>query len=190
MDGDAIETPVGQTALDKDAAAVLIAHSPRIRMNYAPHAGEHSAENEIPFVQVALPSAKLVVGLFGEHEPETLDAMVGALEDLAKKKAILAVASTDMLHDPDYDRVTRTDKATLEKIKTLDDKGLLGSWDYSEQVCCGIGPVVAVMRFAKAQGCRSGTILHYRNSGDDYPESRGSWVVGYGAVVFSVEKDK
>ena len=31
-------------------------------------------------------------------------------------------------------------------------------------------------------------LRHYRNSGDDHPESRGQWVVGYGAVIFSVEK--
>jgi hypothetical protein len=42
------------------------------------------------------------------------------------------------------------------------------------------------MKYARQQGCSKATILRYRNSGDDYPESRGQWVVGYGAVAFPV----
>ena len=42
------------------------------------------------------------------------------------------------------------------------------------------------MTFAEGQGCREGIVLRYRNSGDDYPVTRGQWVVGYGAVVFSL----
>jgi len=40
------------------------------------------------------------------------------------------------------------------------------------------------MRFAAGQKCAQGTVLKYENSGDKHPESRGQWVVGYGAVVF------
>jgi AmmeMemoRadiSam system protein B len=185
MDGDAIETPLGPADLDKAAAALLTEASPLIRLDYRPHQGEHSAENEIPFVQAALPEAKLVVGLIGDHEERTLDALVSALGDLAHRKRILVVASTDLLHDADYELVTRTDKATLKKVAALDHAGLLASWGYGSQVCCGIGPVVTVMRFAESQGAKEGTVLYYRNSGDDFPESRGSWVVGYGAVVFA-----
>lgn len=186
MDGDEIETPLGRTPLDKDATALLAQASPTIRPNYGPHAGEHSAENEVPFVQTALPSAKLVVGLVGDHEAKTLNDLVSALNKLAKQKKILVVASTDLLHDPNYDLVTRTDRETLRQIGALDWKGLLGRWSCESQVCCGIGPVVAALKFAEAQGCREGTVLRYRNSGDDFPDSRGSWVVGYGAVVFAV----
>jgi len=41
------------------------------------------------------------------------------------------------------------------------------------------------MNFAKAEGCTKGTLLYYRNTGDDFPESRGHWVVGYGTVVLA-----
>ena len=186
MDGDAIETPLGEMPLDSQAAGVLMAGRSRIAFSYAPHAGEHSAENEIPFVQVALPDAKLVVAIVGDHESKTLQELVAGLNDLAKQKRILVVASSDMLHDADYDLVTKTDKATLEKVKSMDCNALLKSWDYCRQVFCGIAPVLAVMQFSGAQGCTNGTVLRYRNSGDDFPESRGQWVVGYGACVFAV----
>ena len=185
MDGDAIETPLGRTDLDTDAGRFLAQQSPLIRFHYAPHGREHSAENEVPFVQATLPGAKLVVAILGDHENATLDATVTALGALAKTRKVLLVASSDMLHDPDYERVTRTDQATLEKVKALDHAAVLKSWSYDCQTLCGIGPVLVAMRFAQAQGCTAGTVLHYRNCGDDFPESRGQWVVGYGAVVFA-----
>ncbi len=186
MDGDAIETPVGATTLDREAGDVLAAASDRIRYDYRPHKGEHSAENEIPFAQVALPDAKLVVGIIGDHEPATREALAAALQRLSARKRIVVVASTDLLHDASHEKVTKTDEKTLARIAALDEDGLEAAWSFAEQVCCGIGPVLTTMRFAKLQATGPGTILRYRNSGDDHPESRGSWVVGYGAAVFAV----
>ncbi|MDZ7698639.1 MAG: AmmeMemoRadiSam system protein B [Deltaproteobacteria bacterium] len=186
MSGDAIETPLRQSPLDTEAGEFLADASPRIFFDYAPHAGEHSAENEIPFVQATLPGVKMVVGLIGDHDPRTISELADALNALNKNKRIVVIASTDMLHDPDYDRVTNTDKATLEKVAQMDDAGLAQEWRPSKQIFCGIAPVLTAMRFAKDQGCEKGTILGYCNSGDDFPESRGRWVVGYGAVIFAV----
>jgi len=186
MDGDAIRTPLGEVTLDQEGAEILVSQSPRISFNYAPHAGEHSAENEIPFVQTALPGTKVIVGLIGDHDRRTLDDLVKALGVLSKKKKILVVASSDMLHDPNYPLVTRTDKETLEKVRSMDHEAIREDWSPSNQTFCGIMPVLAVIQFAKSRGCEKGTVLHYRNSGDDFPGSRGRWVVGYGSAIFVV----
>jgi len=186
MDGDALSTPLGDAAFDKDGAELLASESPRLYFDHRPHAGEHSAENEIPFVQSVLPETRVIVGLIGDHDPQTLNDLVAALDALSKKKKIVVIASSDMLHDPDYGLVTRTDKDTLEMVKVMDYAGIEKDWSYSKQTFCGIGPVLAVMRFARLKGCRKGTVLHYRNSGDDFPESRGRWVVGYGSAIFAV----
>jgi len=188
MDGDIFETPLGRTDLDVEGGALLANSSERIGFAYDPHAGEHSAENEIPFVQVACPESKLIVGIIGDHDRSTVRELVRALDKLAETKRIVVVASTDLLHDPDYDKVRKTDQKTLESIVALDDSALLDEWDFSNQTCCGIAPVLTAIGFAKVRGCKTGTLLHYRNSGDDHPESRGSWVVGYGAVVFSSDR--
>lgn len=186
MDGTAFATPLGAAALDTEAAALLVAADPRITLDYRPHMGEHSAENQIPFLQAVLPETPLVIALIGNHDPVTMDAMAAALGKVAAKKKVLVAASSDMLHDPDYERVRKTDQATLRRIADLDVTGVMREWDYSQQVVCGLAPVVAVMKFARQQGCARATVLRYRNSGDDHPESRGQWVVGYGAVAFAV----
>lgn len=185
MDGEAFTTPLGAAPLDTEAAAFLCAADPRITRDYRPHMGEHSAENQVPFIQQALPGAALVLALIGSHEPALIDALAATLDRLAKRKKLLVLASSDMLHDPDYERVCTTDRETLKHVACMDDMGVLRQWDYTRQVFCGIAPVVTTMRFARQQGCRHGTVLYYRNSGDDYPESRGQWVVGYGAVAFA-----
>jgi len=188
MDGDVLKTPLGDAVLDKGGAAVMASVTPRIYLDYSPHAGEHSAENQVPFVQSALPGIPIIIGLVGDHDPRTLDDLVAALDALSKKKQIVVIASSDMLHDPDYSLVTRTDKESLEMVKAMDYTGIHKDWGYSRQTFCGVGPVVAVMRFAELKGCKKGTALYYRNSGDDFPESRGRWVVGYGSVVFAAPR--
>ena len=184
MDGDAVRTPMGDVAIDMEAVRFLVGRDKSIVADYSLFGAEHSAENEIPFVQAALPGVKIVVGLIGDHDTATLETVVAALGALSKEKKIVVVASSDMLHDPNYDLVARTDKATLEKVAALDYKGVAKSWSFTNQVFCGIMPVLTVMKFAEQQGCRTATVLHYRNSGDDFPESRGNWVVGYGSVAF------
>lgn len=186
LDGDAIRTPLGEAQLDMEAAKLLSAKSPRIFHDYRPHVGEHSAENEVPFLQVALPGTKMVIGIIGDHDPQTLNDLVDALRELAKSKKILVIASTDMLHDPDYDLVTRTDRETLELAKRMDLAAIQKGWKPSRQIFCGLAPVLVVMRFAELKGCKKGTALYYCNSGDDFPESRGRWVVGYGSIIFVV----
>lgn len=190
LDGSAIVTPLGKAVLDEEGARLMVQASKIIHFDARPHAMEHSAENQVPFAQFAIPDSRMILAIMGDHSDETVNELVKALKALAAKKRVVVVASTDLLHDPDYDKVTRTDKATLKTITGLEDTRLLAKWSPTEQVCCGIGPVVTAMRFARSQGCPGGVLLQYRNSGDDFPESRGQWVVGYGAVVFPAGKER
>lgn len=185
MDGSTFTTPLGAATLDTAAADELISTDPRIVLDYRPHMGEHSAENQIPFLQVALPTTPLVIALIGSHDPDLIAALTSALDKLAQNKKVLVIASSDMLHDPDYERVRKTDQNTLRHVAALDIMGVMREWDHDQQVFCGLAPVVAAMTFARQQGSREGLVLRYRNSGDDHPESRGQWVVGYGAVAFT-----
>ncbi len=186
MEGQALETPLGPAPLDEGAGVFLTERSSRIFFGAARHGDEHSAENQVPFLQAALPGGKLVIGLMGDRDPATIEAYADALNALAAERTILVIASTDLLHDPDYDRVARADRDTLARMAAMDEAGLTERWSYENQVCCGLGPVLTAMRFARAQGTRRGLVLAYRNSGDDFPESRGQWVVGYGAVAYPV----
>lgn len=185
MDGHAFETPLGRIRLDRDAVELLTSGSRILRPDYAPHVGEHSAENEVPFIQAALPAADLAIGIMGDQDAATVAETVERLTALARTRRTLVVASSDMLHDESYERVRRADRHSLKLLCEMDEAGLRAGWSAAHQTFCGLGPVLALVGFARAQGCTAGQVLCYRNSGDDYPESRGQWVVGYSAVAFA-----
>ncbi len=187
MEGDRFKTPLGEIFLDRDAADFLVKSSPYVFLRSAPHIGEHSVENQIPFIQTLFPSARLVAAVMGDHSNDTCVSLAEALVELSRKRKIVVIASSDMYHDPSHELVTRRDRATLEQIKNMNIGGLTDNWDASAQNLCGIGPVVTLMGFARLMGAKEGRVLHYRNSGDDFPEGRGKWVVGYCSVVFSVQ---
>ena len=188
MDGNSFETPVGRTMLDPEAAEILTDGSSRISIDYSPHLGEHSAENQIPFLQVALPESRLVMAIMGDRDTSTVNELAERLGRVAERKPLLVVASSDMLHDESYERVRRIDRQSLDHLTALKGRAILSGWEYANQTFCGLDPVLTLVDYARARGCKAGRVLHYRNSGDDYPESRGQWVVGYSAVAFGVPR--
>lgn len=190
MDADAVKTPLGELPLDREAGLLMTGGSKRIFLGNKPHRGEHSAENLLPFLQEALPGIRAVVAIMGDHNPATVRDTVKALKVLSTHRRIVVVASSDMLHDPDYEKVSLIDQGTLERMRLLDIQGLAKAWEPSHQILCGIGPVLVAMEFAAAQGVKEGTVLCYQNSGDLFPQSRGRWVVGYGSVIFSKKAPK
>ncbi|KAA6364588.1 MAG: putative AmmeMemoRadiSam system protein B, partial [Streblomastix strix] len=123
MEGIAIDTPIGRANLDTESANFLKQQNPKvIQFDSSYHNGEHSAENEIPFVQVALPDIPMVVALIGSgsKDSQPWNVLSDALVELNKKKRVLVVSSTDMLHDEDYDKVQVTDKRTLSLTEAMD----------------------------------------------------------------------
>lgn len=184
LDGGGLQTPLGVAALDPDAGAFLVRRTPHIFFNADRYGDEHSAENQVPFLQVALPETRLIIGLVGDRDPETIVAVSNALDALADETNVLVVASTDLLHDPDWSLVSRTDRETLALMAAMDAEGIRARWCSEHQICCGLAPVLTAMQVARLQGAKQGQVLAYRNSGDDAPETRGQWVVGYGAVAY------
>ena len=150
MDGAAIETPLGRHPIDMESASFLCGFK-GISFDYSYHNGEHSAENEIPFAQLALPDVPIVVVLVGDESGST--ALANALVELNKQKRVAIVCSTDMLHDADYDKVNRVDAQTLQLTEQMNIDGLRKEWSYDNQIYCGMKPVLAGLKFAQALVC-------------------------------------
>eukprot|EP00708_Paratrimastix_pyriformis_P004594 GAFH01003496.1.p1 GENE.GAFH01003496.1~~GAFH01003496.1.p1 ORF type:complete len:290 (+),score=12.04 GAFH01003496.1:22-870(+) len=179
MDGDILRSPIHDSRLDKESSDFLCTLS-NIRYDYRYHNGEHSAENEVPFVQFTLPDTPLVVALVGDQRG--VQSLSEGLVQLSQRKRVLVVCSTDMLHDEDYEKVNRTDAATLEHAANLDTAWLMRTWEPSHQIFCGIKAVITGMNYAKALGCPRAIVLKHACSGDDAPGER-DYNVGYGAIV-------
>ena len=155
-----------------------------IKCYYKPHCGEHSAENEIPFVQRAFPNAKIVVILVGTHDGKVSQEVADGLFEVSKQKKIYVVASSDMLHDANHSLVEKVDRETISLTEKLDVQSLVRNWTYDNQIYCGITAVIPTMLYCIKQNCKKAITLDLTNSEIVTKRMNSGYVVGYGAVVF------
>ncbi|EKE39785.1 hypothetical protein ENUP19_0218G0038 [Entamoeba nuttalli] len=186
MDGKAISTPIATTEIDNEAITMFCEGRNYLKCFYKPHNGEHSAENELPFVQRALPGVKVVMVLIGTHKSEVLEQVSQGLQAVCSKKKMYVIASSDMLHDESHSLVEKTDKETIQLTEKMDIKGLLTRWSYENQIYCGITAVIPTMMYAQAIGCVKAITLDLTDSETITKRMNSGWVVGYGAVIFVI----
>lgn len=192
--GDAFETPLGLAPVAKDIARSLLQHK-GIVSDQEPHRREHSIEVEVPFIQKVLPGTPIVPIVIGEPSEENAYLLVDALVEVAKKRNLLFVASSDLSHYPSYEDAKKVDRATLEAILSMDPQVFLKTtkeWMNKGipnlgTCACGQGAILTAMALAQKLGLNRATVLRYANSGDT-PFGDEERVVGYGAVAFWKEE--
>ena len=198
LDVEACETPLGRIDIDRELVSEFRQSIPGLPYIKAAHTGafgrpENSAEMQIPFIQTALPGARVVEILIGGQDPE-LGRQIGngissVLKNHPEKKFVL-VASSDMTHYPPYEDAVRIDGQTLEALVTLNEEYIRNRLAELERepvrglhcVLCGAGAVLVALRAAGNLGADRAEILAYRNSGDSTYGSRDE-VVGYGSLA-------
>jgi AmmeMemoRadiSam system protein A len=147
------------------------------------HHQENSLELQIPFLQTALKSFKLVpIAMEPDWSWETCQYLASAIAETVMGKNVLLVASTDLSHFHTYQTAVDLDRIVLNHIERFDVEGLNRDLRSNRAEACGGGPVVTIMLAARALGANKGQVLKYLNSGDVTGDR--SRVVGYAAGVF------
>jgi MEMO1 family protein len=183
MSGGAWETPFGQIPLDTEFADALKRQFLALQEDSAAHRAEHAIEVELPLMQLRQPSLKIVPIALGTGQFEALEQLGKALGEVISKatEPVLIVASSDMNHY-ESDVVTRAkDHKALERILTLDPRGLHDVVTQENISMCGYGPAVAMLTAARQLGARSAELVKYATSGDVSGDR--NMVVGYAGVV-------
>jgi AmmeMemoRadiSam system protein B/AmmeMemoRadiSam system protein A len=178
-------TPLGKAVIDKGLSEKFIAYSDRIE--YIPQAfvSENSVEMEVPFAQVALKGAKLVLIAITDQSMENSDLLADALYGVLKdEKDFAMIASADMCHQKPYEVAKKQDATTIAAIKSMDpEKFYMKSMrDDNDERMCGFGAVYAVMKASKRLGADKVKVLKYANSGDT--SGMKNRVVGYMSAAF------
>jgi AmmeMemoRadiSam system protein B len=152
MDGFA--TPLGVVPIDKEAVE-KIAKLSQVETNDFAHAGEHSLEVHLPFLQCVLgppedkrkptpasdgPGFSLVPLAVGDAEPEVTAEV---LEALWGGPETLFVISTDLSHFYDYDTAKALDAAANRAIEALRPE------DIAPRQACGRAPVAGMLVAAR-----------------------------------------
>jgi hypothetical protein len=179
----AFTTPLGSTPIDEDLAKALLAASPRASDLLRPHLDEHSLEMQLPFLQRLVPGLKLLPVLMGKQDPAEAfalaDAIVAAVDH---RKDVVLVASSDLSHYHPAPVANRLDAEVVEDVRRLDPEGLMARLEKSPDHACGGGPMVAILRAARALGATRSLVLRYADSGDAGERDK-SRVVGYLAAA-------
>ena len=162
------QTPLGDVPIDAELAAALKARFPALQEDAAAHRAEHAAEVELPFLLLRQPELRFVPIAVGTGHFEMLEQLGKALADVvaAHEDPILIVASSDMNHY-ESDVVTRAkDHRAIERILTLDPRGLFDVVTQQDISMCGYGPAVVMLTAARQLGAKSAELVKYATSGD------------------------
>jgi AmmeMemoRadiSam system protein B len=183
MSDGAWQTPLGEVPIEAELAGSLKRRFPAVQEDSAAHRAEHAAEVELPFLLLRQPELRFVPIALGTSQFDVLEQLGKALADVvaAQKDPVLIVASSDMNHY-ESDAVTRVkDHRAIERILTLDPRGLFDVVTQQDISMCGFGPAVAMLTAARQLGAKSAELVKYATSGDVSGDR--DMVVGYAGVV-------
>jgi MEMO1 family protein len=179
---DAFETPFGPIPVDAGVVETLLALGSLVQTNEAAHAREHSLEMQLPFVARIAPGLPIVPLLMGRQTSATARGLADLLGAALENRRALLVASTDLSHYHPAPEAAALDQVVIDHLTDFDPDGLQTALDRRPEHACGGGPLVAVMRAARALGAEDARMLHYADSGDVSGDKAS--VVGYLAAAF------
>lgn len=177
----AFDTPFGAMPVDEMAAAALIERCPLVKELPAAHQREHSLEMQLPFLGLLAQDAPILPLVMGHQTRDTAFALADALADVANGRRALLVASSDLSHYLDAHTAAALDGMVVDDVDGMNADGLMSRLETRPNHACGGGPIVTVMRAAKALGATSSRVLRYADSGDVSGDK--SAVVGYLAAA-------
>lgn len=166
---DCLATPLGRVKVDRGAIE-SVADLPQVAVMDLAHAGEHSLEVHLPFLQRVLGEFSVVPFVVGDASAKEVDEVLQRLWGGDETRIIV---SSDLSHFHDYATACEIDRATASAIERLEA--------VAPDQACGAHPIAGLLERARERNmsCR---LLDLRNSGD----TAGSKdrVVGYGAFAF------
>jgi hypothetical protein len=191
-------TPLGEIEVDAELAAdVLKAGDALLVDSPEAHAGEHSAEVQVPFIQYLFPQARIVPVLIPPDENATRAGEVIGQVLRAAQKPVAVVGTTDLTH---YGRTyygfapAGTGERALEWARTNDRRVIdlilalraedIVSETAAHHNACGGGAVAATVAAGRTLGAEQGYLLEYTTSHHVMPHGPATDFVGYAAIVF------
>jgi len=177
-------TPLGVAQVDEEVAARIAKAS---GFSYVPqaHAEEHSVEVQVPFIQRALPKAKIVPIVMGYPTRRNVYALAEGLAKVSGNDKVLIVASTDLSHYLSKKDANKVDAETIALVRNLNANTLLNRCANGENIMCGGGGVAATLIALKKTGEPKVEVLRYSDSSEiSGDEDR---VVGYLAAAVTLK---
>lgn len=185
FDKGAWKTPLGEVLIDEEFASGLKSHNELIDFYPEGHLHEHSLEVQLPFLQETLRDFRIVPIVFSTDNLKVCKILVDALSrELKKRDKWVIIASTDLYHGYNYEKVRSVTDRVDEYIRNLDAQALIefdrAKRDSGECAACGVSAVAIMILTTLDLGANKAILLNRTNSGD-LTGQRSGYVVGYGA---------
>lgn len=178
------QTPLGVMEIDKEVVSLLRQEYGQLQFLPQAHEREHAVEIQVPFLQVALPEAKLVPLIMGRQglQPalELGKALAAAVRHASGKRIVL-VASTDLSHYHGKEECGKMDAHIREAVLGLNYEAIARCMADGSCEACGAGPLIAVLYASKLLGADHAEVLAMGDSGDTC--GGADKVVGYMAAA-------
>jgi AmmeMemoRadiSam system protein B len=179
------KTPLGEVKCDTELADAIVAEGKIARRDETAHQHEHSCEVQLPFLQLAAPSARMVCICMGYQDEKSAEDLAKAIFAALKKtkRNAIVIASSDFTHYETAESAKAKDAPAIELLRTLDAEGfesLVGARDLS---ICGHGPIACALMYSKLAGAKKCELLKYTHSSEVAGE--GGDGVAYAALAIS-----
>ena len=196
LPADSYRTPLGETPMARSLINSLMEKGDMVRNDEAIFRPEHAIDVEIPFIQLAFPSAQiipLIVPMMSITRLEEFGRLL--FETIGENPNSLVVTSTDLSHFFSYEKARAIDEAIVSELEQNNTKAAFEAHD-ERRGPCGIAPIIATwsyaryaaQKFQKTHAENSPFHVHrlaIKNSGDALPSGRDR-VVGYCAMALTV----
>jgi MEMO1 family protein len=195
------ETPFGIVRVDQEFAKSLLEKNTELQIDEEAHAGEHSIEVQIPFLQFATKDnnenvhgngLKIVPIII--HEIDYVKLGLDLKETILEcgKKVVIIISSdfTHYGHDYHYmpfstdvkKNIYERDGKAIEFIKSLNADGFIGYMDETMGTVCGAFPIAVLLKTLKHSKVE---LLQYYTSADLEEDSKYKNAVGYASILFN-----
>jgi len=177
------QTPLGMVQVDSESAKQISEISRFIEIDEHSHSQDHSLEVQIPMLQEILPNdfQILPIILRAQHIEIAMD-VGNAVSEIAKRKNVVIVASSDFTHYEENSFAHQQDRALIEPILEMNVGEFYQVLREKRVTACGYGAMASAIIACKNLGATKGELLSYATSGDVAGDAES--VVGYGAIKF------
>lgn len=179
---DAWETPLGTVPVDDNLATTIVEESSVAEFDAHTHAGEHSIEVQLPFLQHVLGRVSVVPICLtrpGLERAQQLGQEIATAIERTGADAVI-VGSTDLTHYESHDAAAAADEPVTEAIRQL-DVAAIDQTVADGHTMCGPWSTIATLTAADELDGSEGELLQYATSGQII--GRKSRVVGYCSAV-------
>lgn len=169
-------TPLGAVPVDQKIVEKLIESG----LEYQPeaHRYEHSAEVQVPFIQLKYPGASLVVIIQGDQSGTVSRELANRIKQaLILQDNFLLVASSDLSHFHPLSVAQTMDGRLIKAFENCDPEKIEDLLSSGASEACGGGPVMTLLYFSRLAGGFSCEKITYDTSATVSGDT-GS-VVGY-----------